>query len=147
MKNTKLYIGIGVLILVIIAYFIYQNKKTGNNTETSYNDFFGLKNVGQKDESTTTTNQTAATINIKNTSLTVSPGIGILHLKAEIEVANQPSSGILVVLLGNNNINEVQLPLSGTTYYLDEYVTSTSAPTYNLTAKIGSITKTVQITI
>lgn len=136
--------------MIIAAYFIFRNKNSSNDT-VSYDGFFA-KNTDTKANQDTTTNSTntgseATTISIKNALLSASPLIGQLHLTAQIELTNQPQTGSLVVLLGNNNITEVTLPLSGTTYYLDEYVPASSGSTYNLTAKIGSITKTVQITI
>ncbi len=151
MNKFIAYIFLGLLGLVGVAYFLFRKKNTSTDDNTSYDGFFNKSIIPKANQDTTatatTTGSTATTISLANVSLVTSPLIGKFHLTAEITLGNPPATGSLLVLLGNINITEITLPLSSSTYYLDEYVTASAGSTYNLTAKVGSITKSVQITI
>lgn len=152
MSKKIIYVIIIVVTLGIIVY--YQLFKKGNNAKS------GLQNSDSLNENKDSTNNNtgnntgndtgigvgnSAVINIANTSLTASPLIGQLHLKATVNVTNQPNTGTLIVQIGNVFLSEVALPLLNGNYVLDEYLALPQQSVYNLTAKIGSVSKTVQV--
>lgn len=151
MTKTTIYIAIGV-VAIAISYYLLFMRKNGNNTQNSdLSD--GVQNIGGQLSTGTNTGQNGGTgtnnatvISISNSAFSSSPLIGQKHLTATINVANQPQTGTLVILVGNVFVNEVSLPLANGSYNLDEYVVLPVQSTYNLTAKIGTITKTIQVT-
>lgn len=151
MTKTIIYIAIGVVIIAFSYYLLFM-RKNGNNTQNSVLSDGGQNIEGQSNTAINTSQNggtgtnSGTAISISNAAFSTSPLIGQKHLTATVNVANQPQTGTLVILVGNVFVSEVSLPLLNGTYNLDEYVVLPQQSTYNLTAKIGSITKTVQVT-
>lgn len=147
MTKPIIYIVIGVLVIVFAYYLLFVRKNSSNTNNSVLSDG---KQVADEQSNTDTNTGTGTSssmvVSISNPVLSPSPLIGQKHLTASINVANQPQTGTLVILVGNVFVSEVSLPLLNGTYNLDEYVVLPQQSTYNLTAKIGSITKTVQVT-
>ncbi len=133
-----------VFLLLLLVYFFFIKKKTVN-TDTSV--LFPNTNDSNNTQQTTNTQPTTnTTINISNVSLSPSPLIGQLHLIANVSLTNQPNIGALRISLGNAELMSIDLPVINDVYLLDTYVgIANTNTTQYLTAKIGSITKTVQV--
>ncbi len=152
MKKGMGLIIVGLLAAITAIYLLFIRKSTKNtNNITASDSLNGGKNETNSSMNTGTgTNtgtgaNTTTIINIKNPKFAPSPLIGQGHLTAEIEIVNPPQQGNLTILLSNTFVNEVNLPLSNGKYILDQYVAFSNTMTYNLTAKIGTVTKTVQV--
>lgn len=152
MKQGMAIIILGLLAAITGFYFLFF-RKNGNNTSTNASTDTNAS-TGTNGSTGTGSNNTVTegaynttVINIKNPKFAPSPLIGQGHLTAEIEVLNPPQQGNLTILLSNTFVNEVNLPLPNGKYILDQYVAFSNTMTYNLTAKIGSVTKTVQVAV
>lgn len=128
-----------VAIIAIIAYIVYkQNSKSK-----------AAKNTNSTNDTTAVTskNEVLPTINITDTSLRVNGANSEFSnatagIKATISVINEPSVGVLEVLLNNTPFKTFQLT-GATTYMVDEFTEFTSDVV--MTAKIGSVSKAVTI--
>lgn len=147
MTKGMAYIIVGLLAAITGIYLLFIRKKTKSTNNLTTSDSLNVgANTATGTDSVTTENTNPTVINIVNPKLRNSPMIGTSHVTATIEVNNPPQTGNLVIQIGNVYINQVSLPLLNNRYELDEYVTLPSTlPTYNLTAKIDSVIKTVQV--
>lgn len=148
MTKGMAYIIVGLFAAITGIYLLFIRKKTKstNNITTSDSLNVGAKDTATGTDSVTTENTNPTVINIVNPKLRISPMIGTSHVMAIIEVNNPPQAGNLVIQIGNVYLNQVSLPLLNNRYELDEYVTlPATLPMYNLTAKIDSVIKTVQV--
>lgn len=127
-------------IIAIVAYIIYKQSTKSKNVSITTNDSTSVETTIEKLTSISITNAKVM-IGGANSGDSDIPNVSVV---ATISVANQPSTGVLEILINDVPFKTFELS-SSATYTINEALVGIVESPYIMTAKIGSITKAITI--